>query len=335
METKLRDLYPVSDYTNPIGIELEVEFLEAAPIIETKNWRSKREGSLRYYGAEFVNPSPICLSKKRTLIEGLLKTIRKVPLIEDSPRTSIHVHVNVLDYTPVQVWTAACAYWILENLLFKYCGKEREGNLFCLRLCDAQGVIDYILHDLTLSSKTDRPFTSFRGDAVRYAGLNINAVPKFGSLEFRGMRGAVDATIMDTWSTEMYNIINNAATKYKDPEDLMDTFFKSDKKDFMKTLLSSDFVDLLISLDKTWKDLVDSNTGIVMGIAYFHDWSTWGNTVDKIRQKRTDRTSTKASVLAAELAMVQRVNRAIRAVENPPVQQVIPDEWMQLDNGDF
>lgn len=283
MDNRLREYYPNHKPSNPIGIELEVEFLEPAPVLNTKHWIYKREGSLRYFGAEYVNPSPIPLKNKRTLIESLVNTVRKTPLIEDSPRTSIHVHVNILDYTPVQVWTGACAYWLIENLLFKYCGKEREGNLFCLRLCDAQGVVDYILNDFNNKGKL-LPFMAFRGDAVRYAGLNMNAIAKFGSIEFRGMRGAVDATIMDTWSTEMYNIINNAATKYKDPEHLLDEYFKQDKQDFLCSLLSPEFVKILISLDKSWKNTIDDNVGIVMGVAYHHDWDKWKESV-RLREK--------------------------------------------------
>jgi hypothetical protein len=318
----LNNYYRFGDKKWPIGIELECEFEDGpGPEINNKLWVSKPEGSLRYHGMEYVNPNPITVEMKRKTIEMLLKLIGDRKVIKDSPRTSIHVHTNILRHTPIQIWTACVAYWTIENLLFKYCGEDREGNLFCLRLCDAEGVLDTVYKDL----KGKLPFQMLAGDHVRYGGLNINAIKKFGSLEFRGMRGAVDLDVMDTWSTEVHNIVTNSKT-YEHPEHLMDSYFKMDKRDFLKSLMSEGFVDQLTKLDKNWRDLVDNNVGLVMQLAYFHDWNKWQTKLEAYKSKAKD------AVDVMYVDVPPPANAAPRRLRvNRDVAAVDPNVWARFE----
>lgn len=268
---------------DPIGIELEVEFTQPAPEIKISNWISKKEGSLRYYGMEYINPRPIAFERKRRTVESLVRRLVKVPYIPDSPRTSIHVHRNVMDYSATQIWTGVCAYWLIENLLFKYCGSERENNLFCLRLKDAQGILNIAMNDLT--ENKHGPFYNFRGDHLRYGGINLNAVCKFGSLEFRGMRGVVDSEVIDTWSTQVAILVSNAIEKYGNPENLLDQYFKMDKLEFLRSLLAEDFVNTLIDQNKDWRSLISENVGLIMQVCYVHDWDKYQNKINTSKIK--------------------------------------------------
>ena len=61
-------------------------------------------------------------------------------------------------------------------------------------------MIKYCISDL----KKDLPFHSFNNnDCIRYAGQNLAATAKFGSLEYRGMKFTLDPDKLDKWTTEL------------------------------------------------------------------------------------------------------------------------------------
>lgn len=257
-----------------VGLELEVEGLAALPVVNEKSWKTKSDDSLRGFAAEYVNNRPIpCDHKKLERIKYLTDKLNDpaVQLIKDSPRTSLHVHVNVTGLSPVQVWNVASAYWLVENLLTKYCGEDtREGNYFCLRLADAEAVMGYIANDL---KRTDRPFRSLRTDKIRYMGQNLKAIGDFGSLEYRAMRGTTDPHTIDKWSNELINLRNKAAL-FDSPATMLDAYYKIGPEEFSSLLFSPQFISELRAINNC-NDLIDENVGLVCELAYFHDWTKW------------------------------------------------------------
>jgi hypothetical protein len=149
--------------------------------------------------------------------------------------------------------------------------------MFCLRLADADGVLKVSCKDL----KDKSPFQHIKSDKIRYSSQNLNAVPKFGSIEYRGMRGVTDPVIIDTWSDELYKMVTSSK-KYSDPADLMDKFANLDKKDFLKSLFSNSFVDTLITIPN-WRALMDADVGRLIELGYFHDWTQYSEKIEKNR----------------------------------------------------
>lgn len=267
------------DKPGHVGLELEVEAKKPLPEVNGI-WLSKPEGSLRGHAMEYVTDGPIACDNEKFQKIKLLTDILHNPALRvdhDSPRTSLHVHVNVGQLTPVEMWTAATAYWLCENVLIKYCGQDmREANLFCLRLADAEGVIKMCSKDLA----DKRPFRYIKSDKIRYSAQNLNAVPKFGSIEYRGMRGTTDPVIIDTWSDELYKMVVSSK-KYSDPADLLDKYANLDKKDFLKSLFSDHFVRTLTEIPK-WRELMDENVGSLTELGYFHpDWKQYLQRIEK------------------------------------------------------
>ncbi len=260
-----------------IGLELEVESTIPLPVIETDPWRTQGDNSLRGHAAEYYTHAPIAADRtKATAISALVNELRKNEgLLHDSPRTSLHVHVNILNHTPLQVWTAVATYWLLENLLLEYCGKSRQGNLFCLRLKDAEAILANVLTDL----KRDLPFEMFRDEGLRYAGQNLNAIRKFGSLEYRGMRGVIDAGIIDRWSTQMYNIVHRSK-QFSSPEQMMETYQKVGPEGFMLLVLDRGFVEDLQHY-KGWASLIKQQSGLLCEFCYVHGWERWQQRVNE------------------------------------------------------
>lgn len=277
MSLLVKDYIQKRGKSGDVGLELEVEAKNSLPTLANDLWVTKREGSLRGIAAEYVSPRPLSLVQASNAISNVIRELSKTQyeVIKDSPRTSFHVHLNAMYMTPTQYWTVVTAYWLVENLLFKYCAPSRKGNHFCLRLSDAEGALKYALDDL----RAKVPFYALRADSIRYAGLNLAATLRFGSLEFRGMDGHLDTGRFNTWTQEIGGL-GSKVFSYKNPQALLEAYFSMDKKDFLNTLFSPDFVNVLTGY-KDWQGLMEDNEGSLCELAYFHDWSKWEDRVSK------------------------------------------------------
>lgn len=308
----LKDYYKFQVRGGDVGTEVETEFhaLPAEPVIP--GWVVHQEGSIRGIAREFVTDGPVPFHRKRSAYEALASVLDKLQVVKESHRTSIHNHINVSRISPMQTWTAATLYWMVENLLFSYCGEDRVGNLFCLRLNDAEGLLSDVFDDLN----ADYPFKTLLGnDDLRYAGLNINAIRKFGSLEFRGMRGVYDLETLDTWSTACYNIVHGAG-RYQSPEHLMDEFYKSDKSEFLAQIFGAEF-QKVICATKEWKDLLEDSVMSALPLAYYHDWEAWAKKMEHNRSTLKDRPA---------------LNREVRELARNPVPHPHPRDEERIFN---
>ena len=273
----VKDFVDVKPVTGDVGIEIEVEALGRLPNVNTTWWATKTEGSLRN-GLEYVTKGALPvdgLMLKR--IQGLTTTIDtpEIKVNKDSFRTSVHTHHNVLDYEPVQLWTAITAYWLLENVLLKHCGPEREGNLFCLRLKDAQAVINkFVIDDL----RNDDPFRSLNTDHIRYSSANLNAIPKFGSLELRPMGGTVDPKKIHDWSSGTHHLLRNA-TKFGSPAELLDFYFINGWRSTAARLLNEPLLSLVITT-RNVDELIEENAYILSNFMYSISWHNYSKRLE-------------------------------------------------------
>lgn len=279
--------YLVKDYLGKkgkkgnIGIEIEVEAAEALPEVKNDSWVSHHEGSLRALGnMEYVTNGPLVISEVPKALKDIYTLLKPYKVDHKSHRASVHVHSNVLYHTPIQYWNMAVSYWLTEELLFDFCGDNRKGNCFCLRLNDAEGVIKHCLEDL----RSDTPFRRMGGrDQIRYSGQNLEATSKFGSIEYRGMSFTLDPEKISTWTTGIHDL-NVNSKDFKSPDLLMDSYFSSDPEDFLSRLFNKDFVNILTK-SPLWKEKLQENEGILCELAYVHDWEKWVSRIEKKREK--------------------------------------------------
>jgi hypothetical protein len=258
-----------------LGIEIEVEG-EGLPQDNLGIWVPKADRTLGAGGIEYVTSSPVLVSEKRAAINFLADSLMKFKTVENSHRASVHVHSNFLYNTPTQYWTSATAYWLVENLLFNFCDPYRKGNCFCLRLADAEGVLKTVFDDL----KRDYPFTKIGTDDIRYAGQNLAATAKFGSIEYRGMSFTLDKEKLDTWTSELFNL-NSKVNKFaSSPSDLMDKYLAKGPGNFLREIFGPSFVSQLTK-QKGWEDELEKNEGAVVELAYFHDWKDWQEKINR------------------------------------------------------
>lgn len=232
---KLHELLGKDNVAGDVGIEIEVE---GAGLREVNNvyWHSEDDASLRgrYPDSrcEYVLQQPIKLGS----VVAAMKNINDI-LVDSKPvfshRTSVHVHVNVLDLTEDQLFSFIYTYMLIEEALFNYCGNVRKCNRFCLRLQDADVIA------ITLSNifkKGVEYLMALPQDTIRYSAMNLAAVAKYGSVEFRGMQGTLDSNTINTWTTALISV-RNFACHQKDVLDVHDLYVRMGAEKFLEHVL--------------------------------------------------------------------------------------------------
>lgn len=223
---------PVHLHTkSDVGVEIEVE---GKRLPKTgKYWRMEKDGSLRgEENIEYVLAKPATLNQLDIALKYLDKCYRdNDAVVDDSVRAGVHVHVNVQQLNIVELYNFMTLYLILEEVLVEYCGETREGNLFCLRACDA----DYLIYRLVRAVQRRR-FRELVDDNLRYASMNVKALGTYGSLEFRAMRGTRDLSVIKTWA-EILVGLREAAKQFADPTDIVNGFSEGEVDGFLARVL--------------------------------------------------------------------------------------------------
>src|SRR3546814_5069288 len=118
-------------------------------------------------------------------------------VLEESNRTSVHVHLNVQEFHLNRLCSFMALYFSVEEILTAWCGENRIGNMFCLRAKDAYGIVTNIKRFLQ-----DENRGATFSDGLHYSGLNAQALQIFVSVEIRSLRGATEPQIIIDRSEE-------------------------------------------------------------------------------------------------------------------------------------
>lgn len=175
-----------------IGIEVEVENITKYFVPEYY-WTAKEDGSLRNHGVEYTS-IPLRGHQVPHALTYLQKRMQDVDLKPDySPRTSIHVHLNVRDMTWNQIKSLVLLYAIFERHFFNIAGTKREQSIFCVPL--------YKTNQLSSLNTLETSVVHwFKYSAINLATvLGGNDVPKYGTIEFRHLYGTGDKQIILNW----------------------------------------------------------------------------------------------------------------------------------------
>lgn len=207
-------------YQGPLlGVEVEVEgiSLPSEDYIQEiyKGWQKVVDNSLRGESGEFIfkNPCSLAITKKR-IFELQQAFVDNKTKTDFSNRTSVHVHLNVSDLEIQQVANIIYLYYLFEDVLLKYCGEDRHDNRFCLSVRRAEGIIRDIVRRMNA-----RNIHAFTEESHKYSALNLAAIFKKGSLEFRSMRGTIDEHVLFPWFDVIVNIYN-LASQFKNPKEI-------------------------------------------------------------------------------------------------------------------
>jgi hypothetical protein len=175
------------DSDREIGIEVEVENhqWERQP---KGLWVVKGDGSLRNNGAEWIT-NPVAARWAPQALEDLLGGTCLTKDCCFSPRTSIHVHYNVQQMSTAQVTDVVLLYTALEPLFYKFTGRGRIKNIYCVPLMDTTLITGMNYNNL---SNTIESWS-------KYTGLNLLPIRELGTIEARHMHGTFDHKKVVTW----------------------------------------------------------------------------------------------------------------------------------------
>lgn len=255
--------------TDHYGVEIEVEGRNLPRRLDSDIWRVEQDGSLKAAEAwEYVTPGPLSLDGVKSALDYLAAEYKQHrSVVDDSIRAGVHVHMNVQDWNIKQVVTFSTIYYILEDILMKHCGENREGNLFCLRTRDAEFVLFRLLRALT-----ERNLKYLKEDIIRYSSLNYCSLFKYGSLEFRGMRGTGDLNAIYEW-VEIIDELHHSSLKFDNPVDVVSTMSGDGQLQFLNRVLPTK-AHLFKGADI--EQSIEESTRRVQMIAFGVDWDSIG-----------------------------------------------------------
>lgn len=190
-----------------VGIELEYAGnFHSFDKLDGRLWAAKDDPSIGG-GVEFVLRKPIAIADvpdSLANIQAVLKSPENKYRL--GPSAGVHVHVNVLDLSPVELASFICAYYAIEPALMALCGPSRKGNLFCLSAGEAEAQVDAAIRGVVFKD----PKKYWDDDNIRSSAMNLTAVPRYGSLEFRGMKSTDNMELITLWANLLVELRDNA-----------------------------------------------------------------------------------------------------------------------------
>lgn len=268
-----------------VGIEVEVEgnkfpkppgmesTHKAVPMEGWDFWHYVKDGSLRGNdNAEYVLGKPIMFEQvPEAVAELTTKLAAYGSKLDDSNRTSVHVHLNVQQFHMNRLTAFIALYLCFEEVLTEWCGDHRVGNLFCLRGKDAPGALTKIKRFIQSDGTTELH------DNLHYAGLNTNALTKFGSLEIRTLRGPTDFSIIQQW-VDILERIYKLSAEYTDPRDIPALFSQQGPMAFFETVLGDQGPVLRAGIDfddERIRDSMYEGIRLAQDLSYCRDWTNF------------------------------------------------------------
>lgn len=266
-------LMNLSVVSGDVGLEIECEGnrLPHDNSQLPKVWSHHNDGSLRGEdSAEYVLRKPLKFNEIPKAVNDLFGVLSDYgTVLDDSNRTSVHVHLNAQNFHLNRLASFACMYFIVEEILTEWCGEHRVGNLFCLRGIDAPGIITSLKRFIQKDGRTIIP------DSLHYAGFNIHALAKFGSIEIRTMRGLPEPDTVIRWVNilqRMYEL----SSEYPDPRVVIEGLSGNGPQIFLQGILGPETLPILT--DIAWSpeevsEAVYRGVRLAQDIAYCRDWA--------------------------------------------------------------
>jgi len=255
-----------------LGVEVEVEG-SSLPRRMGQYWNIDYDGSLKGEAYEYVLDKPLSEADVGKALAYLGDKYKECnTTVNDSVRCGVHIHVNVQKLSIVQLYNFITLYSMFEGVLLDYCGKGRNGNLFCLPLNRSVGVIQALR-----ATAQQNYFRGLHDDEYRYCALNVKSLGQYGSVEFRALRGGPDLSRISDWSSLLLHLRDVACT-YPDPTCIIENgsmvgcveLFSNVCEPFMHMF------DLTKNLERKLQDGIQS----AQAIAFSCDWEVYNREVD-------------------------------------------------------
>lgn len=172
-----------------IGVEIELENAVRLAERNYQYWRVEGDGSLRKGGVELVMNAPYQGTDILAAFDEYEEAL-KGGRARGTQYCSTHVHMNFLSCTGADVLKFMFVYLLLEDGLARYCGPNRENNLFCLTVSNAEEQMN-VLSDMYRAYR-DKKDTVVRAvlrhggqNGLKYSAMNLGALSQYGTIESR------------------------------------------------------------------------------------------------------------------------------------------------------
>jgi len=265
-----------------LGIEVEVEtsndqYPNAGRMnADSKFWNSIADNSLRNAaetgggGREYVFKNPVKFGQVEEALMELEKYLTdSASKIRWSNRTSVHVHLNVQDLTLSQLICLLSLYYIVEPILSRYNGFDRENNLFCMQAVNSRTVIDNLMDFLR---------TKRFPDNTKYSALNTMNLQRglLGTLEFRAGAG-IDSTPLEVlpWVNLLWTVVEASKT-FKEPSDILSQVSNEGCVEFVQRVLPEVYAEGLASFERRELQMaLMSAMRVSQCVAFEIDWGEY------------------------------------------------------------
>lgn len=191
--------------TSFIGLEHEYEGVENSSLPKhpfAEFWTQHEEGSLKDNGAEYVFSTPLFGVDAFNALDWIVSHAKSSGW-KCTKRTGIHVHLDVRDLMVPQLAGLSILYAAIEPILYRWVGDGRDASHFCIPLYRADeallgtcGIIRSAFQD---EKEDGHSALNLAGEFQRYAGFNLHALNKFGSIEFRQLQTTHDLARITDW----------------------------------------------------------------------------------------------------------------------------------------
>ncbi len=191
-----------------MGIELEAESVYVGTLapLTLAGWTMDRDGSLRNDGREFVLSQPLAGSSLtraiHTLFEMQSPARGQMLRYQVNPRAGTHVHINWIENTVGSAAALIALMYMIEPLVYSWADEDRAWCSYCNPLSDIPAsVLNKLLRmDADEDDEDEWLLREIDDEAVgRYHGLNIVALAKYGTFEFRYFPSTASRADMIKW----------------------------------------------------------------------------------------------------------------------------------------
>jgi hypothetical protein len=213
---------PPWEHNGQIGIEIEMEgdgltYPDMSNGKVVDYWFAKEDGSMKGPGLEYYLKVPVTREEVRPALKWLQQFWKNTKAkLQPSECDAVHVHLNCRDLMLDQAMCVILLMVLLEDLLVRWCGESREGNLFCLRSRDAENFLS-VLRNILIKKE----FGTLNQDYLKYSAINIAPLACFGSVEVRCMQTPKDISLVAKW-VDMLCCVYDAALKLQNIRDVVD-----------------------------------------------------------------------------------------------------------------
>lgn len=179
-----------------IGVEVEVEGCRTTNGVDFNLWEVKEDNSLRDNGREFTTRGGLFGNDLNWAVDNLMlaAVANKWKISE---RTGIHIHMDCRSLEHKEFALLCLTYALIEKSLFRWIGDDRDANVHCAPWYAAENDLK-LVSAMMLNDNKEIWDANVKG-VQRYSALNLQALSKFSTVEFRHMKTSFSAERLKLW----------------------------------------------------------------------------------------------------------------------------------------